>query len=216
MRSSALVCFTVLWSMTDADAQGLDLRAGLPAHGVFPMRSFYTAVPVPEMLDTAGTQWRWDLMARSWEIGMESADTVWYHSTTTSPLQGGTFSAYELNEHRYSFFHVHADTLFEDSAWVITQGTSEIHYPSIPLCKASQQLGDTLRYFDRVAGVERMTTYRAHLSLRTAWMPWTELLVFEDRVLDFITYRIHRRDDLVREVARYVVGDGMYLVWPAE
>ncbi|MCU0318538.1 MAG: hypothetical protein MUE88_00450, partial [Flavobacteriales bacterium] len=144
------------------------------------------------------------------------ADTVWYHSTTTSPLQGGTFSAYELNEHRYSFFHVHADTLFEDSAWVITQGTSEIHYPSIPLCKASQQLGDTLRYFDRVAGVERMTTYRAHLSLRTAWMPWTELLVFEDRVLDFITYRIHRRDDLVREVARYVVGDGMYLVWPAE
>ena len=61
-----------------------------------------------------------------------------------------------------------------------------------------------------------MTTYRAHLSLRTAWMPWTELLVFEDRVLDIITYRIHRREDLVREVARYVVGDGLYLVWPAD
>lgn len=216
MRSSALVCFTVLWSVTDANAQGLNLRAGLPAHGVFPLKSFYTAVPVPEMLDTAGTQWTWDLMARTWELGMESADTVWHHSTTTSPLQGGTFSAYELNEHRYSFFHVHADTLFEDSAWVISQGTTEIHYPSIPLCMTGQQLGDTLRYFDRVAGVERMTTYRAHLSLRTPWMPWTELLVFEDRVLDFITYRIHRREDLVREVARYVVGDGLYLVWPAE
>jgi hypothetical protein len=197
-------------------AQQIDLRAGLPAPGITPLKSFYTAVPVPEMLDTSGTQWKWDLMPCTWELGMESADTVWHHSTTTSPLQGGTFSAYELNEHRYSFFHVHADTLFEDSAWVITQGTTEIHYPSIPLCKAGQQLGDTLRYFDRVAGVERMTTFRAHLSLRTAWMPWTELLVFEDRVLDFITYRIHRRKDLVREVARYVVGDGLYLVWPAD
>lgn len=33
-----------------------------------------------------------------------------------------------------------------------------------------------------------MTTYRAHLSLRTAWMPWIEAVVFEDRVLDHITY----------------------------
>ena len=47
-------------------------------------------------------------------------------------------------------------------------------------------------------------------------MPWTELLVFEDRVLDIITYPIHRWNDLVREVARYVVGDGLYLVWPDE
>ena len=58
--------------------------------------------------------------------------------------------------------------------------------------------------------------HRAHLSLRTPRMPRTELLVFEGRVLDFITYRIHRREDLVREVARYVVGDGLYLVWPDE
>ena len=47
-------------------------------------------------------------------------------------------------------------------------------------------------------------------------MPWTELLVFEDRVLDIITYPIHRWNDLVHEVARYVVGDGLYLVWPAD
>lgn len=196
-------------------AQQIDLRAGLPAPGTTPLKSFYTAVPVPEMLDTAGTRWKWDLMPRTWELGMESADTVWHHSATVRPAEGGPFSAYELNEHRYSFFHVHADTLFEDSAWVLTQGTTEVHYPSIPLCKNGQQLGDTLRYFDRVAGVGRMTTYRAHLSLRTPWMPWSDLLVFEDRVNDFITYRIHRSEDLVREVARYVAGDGLYLVWPA-
>ena len=45
-------------------------------------------------------------------------------------------------------------------------------------------------------------------------MPWTELLVFEDRIGDHLTYRIHRREDLVREVARYVVGDGLYVNWP--
>lgn len=212
----APLCLLVCCAGASVHAQQLDLRTGIPAAGVYPLKSFYTAVPVPELLDTAGTTWNWDLMPRTWELGAETADTVWHHSTTESPLQGGAFSAYELNEHRYSFFHVRADTVFEDSAWVLTQGTTEIHYPSIPLCKAGQQLGDTLRYFDRVAGVERMTTYRAHLSLRTPWMPWTDLLVFEDRVSDFITYRIHRRDDLVREVARYVVGDGLYLVWPAE
>ena len=197
-------------------AQHLDLQAGIPAPGVYPLKSFYAPVTVPELLDTAGTSWSWDLMARSWELGAETADTVWHHSATVGRLQGGDFSAYELNEHRYSFFHVSADTLFEDSAWVITQSTTEVHYPSIPLCYNDQQLGDTIRYFDQKAGVERMTTYRAHLSLRTPWMPWTELLVFEDRVLDFITYRIHRREDLVREVARYVMGDGLYLVWPAD
>jgi hypothetical protein len=212
----APLCLLVCCAGALVHAQQLDLRTGIPAAGVYPLKSFYTAVPVPELLDTAGTTWTWDLMPRTWELGAETADTVWHHSTTESPLQGGPFSAYELNEHRYSFFHVRADTLFEDSAWVITQGTTEIHYPSIPLCKAGQQLGDTLRYFDRVAGVERMTTYRAHLSLRTPWMPWSDLLVFEDRVNDFITYRIHRRDDLVREVARYVVGDGLYMVWPDE
>lgn len=41
---------------------------------------------------------------------------MWHHSATVGPLQGDALSAYELNEHRYSFFHVSADTLFEDSA----------------------------------------------------------------------------------------------------
>jgi hypothetical protein len=39
-------------------------------------------------------------------------------------------------------------------------------------------------------------------------------VVFEDRILDQITYRIHRREDLVRELARYHVLDGLYLNWP--
>ena len=41
-----------------------------------------------------------------------------------------------------------------------------------------------------------------------------DLVVFEDRILDFTTYRIHRRDDLVREVARYKAMDGLYISWP--
>ena len=90
----------------------------------------------------------------------------------------------------------------EDSAWAFIQGTTDIGHPAVPLCWQGQQLGDTLRYFDRMAGVERMTTYRAHLSLLTAWMAWTNAIVFEDRIGEYITYRIHRRDDLVRELAR--------------
>ena len=81
---------------------------------------------------------------------------------------------------------------------MITQGTTEVHYPSIPLCKNDQQQGDTIRYFDHKAGVERMTTYRAHLSLRTPWMPWTELLVFEDRVFE----GVQRLEDLVQLICR--------------
>ena len=213
---ACLPLILVVSSPAGAMAQPLALHTAIPSPGVYPLKSFYTAVPVPELLDTAGTTWTWDLMARTWELGAETADTVWHHSTTESPLQGGAFSAYELNEHRYSFFHVRADTLFEDSAWVLTNGSTELHHAAVPLCWQGQQLGDTAWYTDHHAGVERMTTLRAHLSLRTPWMPWTDLLVFEDRVNDFITYRIHRRDDLVREVARYVVGDGVYMVWPAD
>ena len=207
-----LVCCSAL----RVQAQPLDLDGGLPAHGVYPMKSFYAPVTVPEMLDTAGTNWTWDLMARTWELGAETADTVWYHSATVSPLEGGALSAYELNEHRYSFFNVVADTLFEDSAWVLTNGTTEIHDSRVPLCWQGQHIGDTARYFDHLAGVERMTTYRADLRMRTPWMPWTDLVVFEDRALNFIAYRIHRREDLVRELARYVAGDGVYMVWPAD
>ncbi len=197
-------------------AQGLHLRAALPAPGITPLKSFYTAVPVPEMLDTAGTRWFWDLMSRTWELGMETADTIWHHSATISPAQGGNFSAYELNEQRYSFFHLNADTLVEDSTWSLTQGTTEIHDPAIPMAWQGQQLGDTLWYFDRIAGAKRMTTLRATLDLKMPWGTVNDLLVFEDRVADYINYRIHRGRDLALELARYVVGDGLYVVWPAE
>jgi hypothetical protein len=102
----------------------------------------------------------------------------------------------------------------EDSAWLLTQGTTEIHYPAIPLCWQGQQVGDTLWYFDALAGLERMTTLRATLDLRLPWGSLADLLVFEDRILDHITYRIHRKEDLVRELARYPLGDGLYVSWP--
>lgn len=195
--------------------QGLDLRSGLPNWGTDPVRLHYLPDWQGEHLPTHGTQWTWDLDTVDLISEGEFIDTVWHHSESVPPSDGGLFSIFSMRNQRYTFYHLHGDTLVEDSAWAFVQGTTEIGYPPTPLCWHGQHLGDTLRYFDRMAGVERMTTYRAHLSLRTAWMPWTELLVFEDRVLDFITYRIHRPEDLVREVARYVVGDGLYLVWPA-
>ena len=214
MRSTLVILSSIV--ATVITAQGLDVRSGLPNWGVDTIQQHYLPDWQGTHLPTEGTHWTWDLDSIDFVFEGEVIDTVWHHSEHTLPSSGGAFSVFSMQNQRYTFYHLNADTLVEDSAWAFIQGTTEIGYPAGPLCWQGQQLGDTLWYFDQLAGLQRMTTYRAHLSLRTAWMPWSELLVFEDRVLDIITYRIHRREDLVREVARYVVGDGLYLMWPAD
>lgn len=213
MRSTLIIlCSAVTTVIT---AQGLDVRNGLPNWGVDTIQQHYLPDWQGTHLPTEGIQWTWDLDSIGFVFEGEVIDTVWHHSEHIPPSAGGAFSVFSMRNQRYTFYHLNADTLVEDSAWAFLQGTTEIGHPAVPLCWQAQHLGDTLWYFEQLAGLQRMTTYRAHLSLRTPWMPWTELLVFEDRVLDFIIYRIHRREDLVREVARYVVGDGLYLMWPS-
>lgn len=214
MRSALIILCSAVTTVTMA--QGIDVRSGLPNWGVDTVEQYYLPDWQGTHLPIASTRWVWDLDSVDLTFEGEVNDTVWHHSEHVPPTAGGAFSIFTMRNQRYTFYHLNADTLVEDSAWACIQGTTEIGHPAVPLCWQGQQLGDTLWYFDQLAGLQRMTTYRAHLSLRTAWVPWTELLVFEDRIGDHITFRIHRRDDLVREVARYVVGDGLYLVWPAE
>ena len=192
-------------------AQPIDVRSGLPNRGTDAVQLHYLPDWQGTHLPTEGTHWTWDLDTVDFTFEGEVVDTVWHHSDSLPPAAGGTFSVFSMRNQRYTFYHLNADTLVEDSAWAFMQGTTEVGYPAVPLCWQGQQLGDTLWYFDQLAGLHRMTTYRAHLSLRTAWMPWMDAVVFEDRILDHITYRIHRRQDLVREAARYVVGDGLYV-----
>ncbi len=195
-------------------AQAIDLRSGLPTWGTDTVRLYYMPDGTGDHLPTEGNRWTWDLDPVDFAFEGEVIDTVWHHSESVPPSAGGPFSVFSMRNQRYTFYHLHADTLVEDSAWAFVQGTTEVGYPAVPLCWQGQQVGDTLWYFDQIAGMERMTTYRAHLSLRTAWLPWTEAVVFEDRIGDHITYRIHRRNDLVREIGRYTVGDGLYLGTP--
>ena len=174
-------------------AQGLDVRAGLPTWGVLPTANHYLPDWQGEHLPIAGTHWKWDLDPIAFVFEGEGADTVWHNSADIPPQDGGPISAYERAEQRYSFFHLNGDTLVEDSAWVLAGGTTEVGYPVIPLCWQGQQLGDTLWYFDQAANMERFTCFRATLDLRTPWGELYDLAVFEDRILDHITYRIHRR-----------------------
>lgn len=200
--------------LTQVHAQSIDLRAGLPNWGVDTTVIYYLPEPPDAPLAVDGEHWQWDLDSVHWVLEGERVDTVWHHSETIPPAQGGAFSVYDQAYQRYTFYHLHADTLVEDSAWVLSQNTTEIGYPAIPMCWHAQEVGDTLWYFDRLAGVDRMTSLRATLDLKTPWGTLTGLVVFEDRIQDFITYRIHRREDLVRELARYKPGDGLYAAWP--
>ena len=195
-------------------AQSIDLRAGLPNWGIDTAISYYLPERPDAPLTVVGEHWQWDLDSVYWVLEGERVDTVWHHSETISPAQGGAFSVYDQAYQRYTFYHLNADTSVEDSAWVISHGTPEVGAPPVPHCWQGQVLGDTLRYFDELALMDRITTLRATLDLKTPWGTLTGLVVFEDRILDFITYRIHRRHDLVRELASYKPGDGLYLAWP--
>lgn len=195
-------------------AQPIDLQAGLPSFGAHSIAHHYLPDWQGEHLPVGGTHWSWALDSVNWIFHGEAADTVWHHSASRSPQQGGNFSVYEHYYLTYRFHHLRADTLVEDSAWVTSQGTTEVRHPSVPLCWQGQALGDSVVWHDLVSGVDRSTRYRATLDLRTPWGVLPGLVVFEDRILDQITYRIHRREDLVRELARYHVLDGLYLNWP--
>lgn len=214
MRITLAIAFYAITVMLHA--QGIDVRSGLPNWGVDTVRLHYLPERQGGHLPTDGTVWTWDLDPADLTFEGECVDTVWHHSDLVGPSSGGAFSVFSRRNQRYTFYHLNGDTLVEDSAWAYVQGTTEVGYPAVPLCWQGQQLGDTLRYFDQMAGIERMTTYRAHLSLRTAWLSSSDLLVFEDRILDHITYRIHSRNDLVRELGRYHVGDGLYLSLPLD
>ncbi len=214
---AAMRLFSLLYlvlSGANCIAQPVDLRTGLPQWGAYNTRHHYLADWQGEHLPTTGTQWTWELDSLNWISDGEASDTVWHHSATISPAEGGSFSVYDQHYQRFGFFHLNADTLVEDSAWVISQGTTEIHTPATPLCWQGQIPGDGLQWHDPAAGVDRSTRFRATLNMVGPWGVMNDLLVFEDRIVDHITYRIHRKEDLVREVARYVVLDGLYVRWP--
>lgn len=192
----------------------VDVRNGLPSWGTHRLERFYYMEGLGEQLPTAGTHWNWDLDSVTWHSEGEGADTVWHHNASVSPAQGGAFSVYEIAEQCIAFHRLNGDTLVEDSTWVLTQGNTDIWFPPVPYCWQGQTLGDTLWYFDGNAGLRRFTTFRATLDLQLPWGRMEDLLVFEDRILDHIRYRIHRKEDLVRELARYHVQDGVYLRWP--
>ena len=124
-----------------AHAQPVDLRAGLPDWGVDSIALHYLPDRQGEHLPTIGDHWTWVLDSVNWMHDGQSADTVWHHSETQPPAQGGAFSVYDRLSQRYSFFHVSADTLVEDSAWVLIQGTTEVGYPPVPLCWQGEQVG---------------------------------------------------------------------------
>ncbi len=192
----------------------VDLRNGLPTWGTHEVERFYYIDALGERLPTHGTAWHWELDSVAWHREGEDAHTVWHHSAERTPAQGGAFSVYEVGKQCISFHRLNGDTLVEDSTWVLTQGYTDIWFPTIPYCWQGQALDDTLWYYDGNAGLRRFTTFRARLDLQLPWARVENLLVFEDRILDHIRYRIHRKEDLVRELARYHVQDGMYLRWP--
>lgn len=195
-------------------AQGIDLHTGLPNWGLHTSSHHYLPDWQGAQLPTVGTHWSWQLDSVAWVDEGLFSDTVWHHSASLAPKDGGNFSVYDQHYLTYRFYHASGDTLMEDSAWVISQGTTEINYPPVPVCWQGQTLGDSTAWYDQVSGVDRHTCFRATLDLRTPWGELNGLLVFEDRVLEHVTYRIHRPDDLVRELARYVVLDGLYVNWP--
>lgn len=199
---------------TLSNAQTISLRDGFPDRGAYTVPQHYLRDFEGVYLPTTGEHWTWDLDSVEWVNAGEGVDTVWHHDETKAPTQGGLFSVFSSLEHCYNFFHVQGDTLLQDSAWWVTQGTTQVEYAPSPLCWQGQVPGDSIRWNDPLSGVDRCTRFRGMLDLRTPWGRRDSLLVFEEHMLDFITFRIHRKEDLVREVARYKVQDGLYLRWP--
>lgn len=72
-------------------------------------------------LPTEGTHWTWDLDTVDFTFEGEVVDTVWHHSDSLPPAAGGTFSVFSMRNQRYTFYHLNADTLVEDSAWAFMQ-----------------------------------------------------------------------------------------------
>ena len=211
MRLVSLLCVMLLG--VSCSAQTLDLRNALPQWGTYTTDHHYLPDWQGEHLPTSGDHWIWKLDSLNWTFESEHSDTVWQHSKTIAPKDGGPFSIYRQRDQRHSFYHLNGDTLLQDSAWALIEGTTEIYDPPSPLCWHGQALGDSLQWLDLTAITARTTKFKATLTLITPWGELNDLIVFEDRFLDYITYRIHRRDDPVREIGRYEVQDGLYLNW---